>query len=65
MAARTSSGTLVGIGIICILFLSMLVRCTPVESAEQMESDIAGLSQEQRDSVVAPKQHELYPGRLP
>lgn len=65
MATRTSNASLTGIIIICILFLSMLVRCTAPETQAQMQRDISGLTQAQKNTVVSWQQNKIFLGQLP
>ena len=63
--ARTSNSAACGYIIISILVLAMLVKCTTPETQAQMESDIAGLSQAQKNTVVSWQQNKIFLGQLP
>lgn len=65
LTKHRSAGYMGGVTILVLLVLSMLIRCAPVESPEQMQKDIGGLTDAQKMAIMAPMQHKLYPGRLP
>lgn len=41
-----------GITILVIMFLAMLLRCTPQETPEQMQKDISDLNSAQREHII-------------
>lgn len=64
MVTKTNSGKAGGLIIVGLLFLAMLLKCTGPETQAQMQKDISGLTQAQKNQIVGWQQQQIYPGGL-
>lgn len=62
---RCATGYMGAATIMAILVISMMVRCVPVETPEQMQRDLSGLTQAQKNKIVSWQQNKFFPARLP